>query len=166
MLFEMSQPKFKKRKLWDRKISQASYQVPCEKFLILLDFPSWQHYFPASPSVIILLADDLGFGDLSFSGHPTSRTPNIDRSGGNIWGRGEKYLAQTDEFLGETELSLHWLPSLLPLPGSSADRSGPAVPVVPLVSGNVLIVRALSRVYWSLPGSFLPRRLGGTQCWA
>ena len=29
--------------------------------------------------MIILLADDLGYGDLSVSGHPTSRTPNIDR---------------------------------------------------------------------------------------
>ena len=31
-----------------------------------------------SPDVIILLADDLGYGDLSVSGHPTSRTPNLD----------------------------------------------------------------------------------------
>ena len=33
----------------------------------------------SKPNVIILLADDLGYGDLSSSGHPTSRTPNIDR---------------------------------------------------------------------------------------
>ena len=33
----------------------------------------------AGPNVVLLLADDLGWGDLSVSGHPTSRTPNIDR---------------------------------------------------------------------------------------
>ncbi|KAG7154506.1 Arylsulfatase A-like, partial [Homarus americanus] len=35
------------------------------------------------PNIIILLADDLGYGDLSYSGHPTSRTPHIDRLAAN-----------------------------------------------------------------------------------
>ncbi|ROT83979.1 putative arylsulfatase A-like [Penaeus vannamei] len=35
------------------------------------------------PNVIVLFADDLGFGDLSFSGHPTSRTPHIDQLAAN-----------------------------------------------------------------------------------
>ena len=36
-------------------------------------------YEDDGPNVVILLADDLGWGDLYSSGHPTSRTPNIDK---------------------------------------------------------------------------------------
>lgn len=33
----------------------------------------------ALPSFVLLFADDLGYGDLGFSGHPTSLTPHLDR---------------------------------------------------------------------------------------
>lgn len=31
------------------------------------------------PNVLVIYADDLGYGDLGSYGHPTLRTPNLDR---------------------------------------------------------------------------------------
>ncbi|NXK42534.1 ARSA Arylsulfatase, partial [Piprites chloris] len=33
----------------------------------------------ARPSFVLVLADDLGFGDLGSYGHPSSATPQLDR---------------------------------------------------------------------------------------
>eukprot|EP00057_Strongylocentrotus_purpuratus_P034900 XP_796991.4 PREDICTED: arylsulfatase A [Strongylocentrotus purpuratus] len=37
------------------------------------------HAVPSKPNIVLLYADDLGYGDLEAYGHPTSSTPNINR---------------------------------------------------------------------------------------
>ena len=37
----------------------------------------------SKPNIIILFADDLGFGDLESYGHPTSHTPNLSNLSAN-----------------------------------------------------------------------------------
>lgn len=38
---------------------------------------------PQRPNIVLIFADDLGFADLGFSGHPNSRTPTIDQLASN-----------------------------------------------------------------------------------
>ena len=33
----------------------------------------------AKPNLVVFLVDDLGWGDLGYTGHPTTYSPNIDK---------------------------------------------------------------------------------------
>jgi arylsulfatase A len=49
--------------------------------LLLSLLCNFAHARPAQekPNIIMLFVDDLGYGDVGFNGHPTTRTPNIDQ---------------------------------------------------------------------------------------
>jgi uncharacterized sulfatase len=48
-------------------------------FLILLCFASVAHSVESRPNVILIISDDHGFNDYGFMGHPTVKTPHLDR---------------------------------------------------------------------------------------
>ncbi|HOM99312.1 MAG TPA: sulfatase-like hydrolase/transferase, partial [Acidobacteriota bacterium] len=59
--------------------------IPYRRFLLLLIVsfgfggcrPEEPQSPPILPNFVVILADDLGYGDLGVFGHPTIRTPNL-----------------------------------------------------------------------------------------
>ncbi|NXL74684.1 ARSA Arylsulfatase, partial [Leptocoma aspasia] len=52
---------------------------PWVLLLLLVPPPPVRAAAAARPSFVLVLADDLGFGDLGSYGHPSSATPHLDR---------------------------------------------------------------------------------------
>jgi len=44
----------------------------------LLASPAWAQARPRRPNVILVMADDQGWGDVGYNGHPYLKTPNLD----------------------------------------------------------------------------------------
>ncbi|NXP29957.1 ARSA Arylsulfatase, partial [Scytalopus superciliaris] len=55
------------------------WALPPPLLLLLLVPPAPPAAAAARPSFVLVLADDLGFGDLGSYGHPSSATPHLDR---------------------------------------------------------------------------------------
>ncbi|NWI42026.1 ARSA Arylsulfatase, partial [Picathartes gymnocephalus] len=52
---------------------------PWVLLLMVVLLPPVRAAAAARPSFVLVLADDLGFGDLGSYGHPSSSTPHLDR---------------------------------------------------------------------------------------
>ena len=59
-------------------MKKAASLIACIGLCILATV-AWQSERAETPNIVIIFADDLGYGDLGTYGHPTINTPNLDR---------------------------------------------------------------------------------------
>jgi arylsulfatase A-like enzyme len=99
--------------------------------------------FAVKPNVIIILADDLGYGDMGCYGHPRFKTPNLDRMAAE--GVRMTQLNTPMPFCAPTRAALLTgrYPFRCGLTSNPDPESGPASDAIALPAGEVTLAQAL-----------------------
>jgi hypothetical protein len=90
-------------------------------FLLFLFCASLMHSAESKPNVILIISDDHGFNDYGFMGHPTVKTPHLDRMAAEslLYTRGYK--------ANRAKLSPYEMGIRTPMFVPGADQAGQAV---------------------------------------
>src|SRR5438874_7369007 len=111
--------------------------------ILLLAIPTFADASPALPNLVIILADDLGYGDLGCYGHPTIRTPNLDRMASEGMRFTDFYVAACDCTPSRAALLTGRLPIRSGMAGSEKRRVIYASSTGGLPPEEITIARAL-----------------------